>query len=95
MKNELKAFIRKNALSTLEKKAHPEALYSLVYRQRVKKFFAITYKQQHPIAEEQKKEDKELANRPPAIREHDLVLAFPSDSENIEQEHMLCVVDSL
>lgn len=33
--------------------------------------------------------------RLPLIRDSDLVVAFPSDSTDIKNEHMLCVVDSI
>lgn len=33
--------------------------------------------------------------RLPQIRDSDLVVAFPSDSVDIKNEHMLCVVDSI
>ena len=71
-----------------------EAQYSLVNRQRVKKFFALSFKQQGEPAVEEAKFNKK-GPRLPAIRDSDLVIAFPNDSVDITNEHMLCVVDSI
>lgn len=87
--------MRKFALPTIQaNQGSPDAQYTLFNRQRVKRFFALSFRQISPDTPEENKKEKR-GPKPPQIREHDLVLAFPTGSEGIENEHMLCVVDSL
>lgn len=93
LKRELKALIRKNADTTIKShRSHQDAQYTLFFRQRVKKFFVLTFRRVGGVVEESKVDRK---GGLPQIREHDLVLAFPNDSTSLEHEHALCVVDSL
>ena len=99
LKKELKTVIRKSAQQTIENfQASLDAQYSLYYRQRVKKFFALSYSKLIPPGEEESKIVDKKASKLPQIRDSDLVLAFPSDSVGqggFESKHMLCVVDSI
>lgn len=99
LKKELKTVIRKSAQQTIENyQANLDAQYSLYYRQRVKKFFALSYCKLIPPGEEESKIVDKKASKLPQIRDSDLVLAFPSDSVGqggFESKHMLCVVDSI
>lgn len=98
LKRELKTLIRKSCQQTIENyQSNLDAQYCLFYRQRVKKFFALSFRKLMPPSEESKHEKKKNAY-PPQIRDSDLVLAFPSDAVqggSVDQKHMLCVVDSI
>jgi len=94
LKRELKTVIRKHAINSVEKhKTHGEAQYEHKLTQRVKKFFAISMSRLNPV--EESTTGKPHGSKLPQIRESDLVIALIKDSPNINNEHALCVVDSI
>ena len=51
LKRELKAVIKKNVMSTVDLfRSSTESQYQLYFRQRVKKFFALSFRQIAPVA---------------------------------------------
>ena len=65
LKKELKTQIRKHALIQVDQfRENPEAQYNLYYRQRVKKFFALSYRKVEVAAGEEQKVNKKAAKLP-------------------------------
>ena len=98
---DLKAQIAKHAPDRISQfLAHPNAQYQIINMEKPRnpKFtLRIGFHNTKP-ADEEMKNNKKIRN-PPAINNHDLVIAINSDPEaetiSIENKHMFCVVDSI
>ena len=95
LKRDLRNYIAKHALTVIDKfKDYSDAQYLFTERQRLGlNGFAFTFTQA-PLAEgEQAVRSKK--HKLPKINEHDLVIAFYQGTEDIENQHLLCVAHSL
>ena len=76
---------------------HPKAQFEIAHRYKLKKnfTFCLEFHTVKPEDEEMKTDKKRVV--PPLITNHDLILAIKSDPDDsdIENKHMLCVVDSV